>query len=114
MGKFTKLPATPSAFLRTSIWRIGVAFLFKPLIKTVNYITTDHVTQGAELYKQIRGCEICWALSDNVPTSPIRYYHIVGSNGVRNVRNERPPLHEAVTRGKTLCAEYALLGQKRE
>jgi hypothetical protein len=23
-------------------------------------------------------------------------------------------VHEAVTRGKTLCAEYALLGQKRE
>ena len=51
-------------------WRIGVAFLFKLLIKTVNYITTDHVTQGAELYKQIRGCGICWALSDKVPTPP--------------------------------------------
>ena len=53
-----------------NFWVIGVAFLFKLLIKTVNYITTDHVTQGAELYKQIRGCGICWALSDNVPTSP--------------------------------------------
>jgi len=29
----------------------GVAFLFKLLIKTDNYITTGHVTQGAELYQ---------------------------------------------------------------
>jgi len=50
---------------------MGVAFLFKPLIKTVNYLTSGHVTQGAELSKQIRGCGICWALSDKVPTSPI-------------------------------------------
>jgi DNA-directed RNA polymerase specialized sigma24 family protein len=27
---------------------------------------------------------------------------------------KRMSVHEAVTRGKTLCAEYALLGQKRE
>jgi len=51
-------------------WRIGVAFLFKLLVKTDNYITSGHVTQGAELYKQIRGCGICWVLSDKVPTSP--------------------------------------------
>jgi hypothetical protein len=25
--------------------------LYEPLIKTVNYITTGHVTQGAELYQ---------------------------------------------------------------
>ena len=27
---------------------------------------------------------------------------------------KRMSVHEAVTRGKTLCAEYSLLGQKRE
>ena len=27
---------------------------------------------------------------------------------------KRMSVHEAVTRGKTLCTEYALLGQKRE
>jgi len=46
--------------------------LFKLLIKTVNYITSGHVTQGAELYKQIRGCGIYWALSDKVPTLYIK------------------------------------------
>ena len=46
-------------------------FLYAPLIKTVNYITSGHVTQGAELYEQIRGCGICWALSDKVPTAPL-------------------------------------------
>ena len=29
-----------------------------------------NVVVGAELYKQITGCEICWALNDKVPTSP--------------------------------------------
>ena len=64
MNNLTNLPASPSAHTMNIdfpkampyyfyFWRIGVAFLFKLLIKTVNYITTDHVTQGAELYKQI-------------------------------------------------------------
>ena len=34
-----------------NFWITGVAFLFKLLIKTINYITTGHVTQGAELYQ---------------------------------------------------------------
>ena len=32
-------------------WIIGVAFLYEPLIKTDNYITSGHISQGAELYK---------------------------------------------------------------
>ena len=64
-------------------WRIGVAFLFKPLIKTDNYITTGHVTQGAELYKQIRGCGICWALSDKVPTSPLLHTFLGRTTGIK-------------------------------
>jgi len=49
----------------------------------------------------------------NLPTSPITNKYSA-ADVARYLGVKRMSVHEAVTRGKTLCAEYALLGQKRE
>lgn len=58
-------------------------------------------------------------LSDKVPTSLITNMAVeeTGHSAAEVARFlgvKRMSVHEAVTRGKTLYAEYALLGQKRK